>query len=149
MNNIGAKMVTQKLLIEVAAHLSGRPVISVRLQEPVWNNMSGACYKTMDFKAIIDLNPGASNVLKSFLHEIAHLKFDWPAMTPSDYWKLEPGSRNLDKAIKDLQNVKSMENRTETQAGLWARFSIENAWKYQGDNIFEKQLKALFSYSER
>jgi hypothetical protein len=138
-------MITQNLLIQVAAHLSGRPVVAVRLQEPCWNNASGACFKTMDFKAVIDLNPGA-DVFFTFLHECAHLKFDWPAMTPSDYWKAEPGSiRRSDEVRKGL-NALPREDKANVQAGLWSRYSIENCWKYQGDNMFEKQLKALLNY---
>jgi hypothetical protein len=125
---------TDKLLIEVAAHLSGRPVIAVRVQEPVWSNMSGACYKTMGFKAIIDLNPGARDVLKSYLHEVAHLKLDWPAMTPSNYWKAEPGSLKI--ANETRSKLRALPR--EDEADCWMFFSA--------DNIFDKQLLALMEY---
>jgi len=139
---------TEKLLIEVATHLSGRPVISVRVQEPPWNNMSGACWKTMGFKAVIDVNPGANNPLRTFLHECAHLKFDWPAMDPTDLWKAEPGSlKILDETRKQL-NALPRENKADAQAGTWARYAIEACWRYQGDNVFEKQLNSLLNYSE-
>ena len=139
---------TEKLLIEVAARLSGRPVIAVRVQEPPWNNMSGACWKTMGFKAVIDVNPGARDPLRTYLHEVAHLKFDWPAMDPTDLWKAEPGSlKQTDEARAQLRAL-PREGKADMLAHTWLRYAIENCWRYQGDNVFEKQLNSLIDYKE-
>ncbi len=87
-------MTSQALLNQVTEHLAGRPVM-VRIQPPVLWFAGGAAYKTLDGQAVIDIDPGSSDVFMTLLHEIAHVRMDWPAITPSDFWHLEPGSQSL------------------------------------------------------
>jgi hypothetical protein len=137
-------MISQSLLNNVARHLSGRPAVAVRLQEPVWNGSSGACYKTERDGAIIDINPGASDFLYVFLHEVAHLRYDFSQMTQSDYWKSEAGSIKIEAGYRKELNSLPRESKADRQAEIWKRYAVENAWKYHsGDNLLEKELLAL------
>jgi hypothetical protein len=133
-------MITQELLNNVARHLSGRPGVIVRLREPVFDGSSGACYKTLKGSVIIDVNPGAQDILYTFLHECAHARYDLPKMTPSNVWKSAPGSLSMDKRLNALPR----ESKADKQAAVWGRYAVENCWRYfETDNVLEKQLLCL------
>jgi hypothetical protein len=138
-------MINMTLLRDVAKHLSGRQAVIVRYQPPVWDNASGACYKTVGGGAIIDINPGARDFLSTFLHEVAHLRYDFSQMTPANVWKYDPGSL---KVKADL-STKVREDIADLQAERWKQYAIENAWRYnRGDNLLEKELLALLNASD-
>ncbi len=88
-----------ELFERVAAHLSGRPVV-FRWQEPVWNFASGAAYKSLSNDAIIDVNPGATSTIYTFLHEVAHVRVHWGEIVPSYIWHAPPGSQTLPAATR-------------------------------------------------
>jgi hypothetical protein len=136
-------MINQSLLNNVARHLSGRPAVVVRLQPPAWDGAGGCAWKTARGGAIIDIDPGTRDFFHTFLHEIAHLRYDFSQMTPTELWKSDPGSLKSHPGLQ-LPNTPTREGKADNQAEIWHRFAVENAWKYHsGDNLLEKELLAL------
>ena len=140
-------MTTQKILNQVATHLSGRPV-TVRVQPPAWDFAGGCAWKTLEGWAIIDVDPGTRDPLDTLLHEIAHIKYDWRSMTPTDLWKSKPGSLKATSEERAKLRTLPREGKAASQVGTWKRYAIENCWRYPGDNVFEKQLNSLMAYKE-
>jgi hypothetical protein len=137
---------TIKLLNELATHLSGQ-VVTVRLQPPAWDFAGGCAWKTMEGSAIVDIDPGTRDPLETFLHEIAHIKYDWRSMTPTDLWKSDPGSLKATDQERAKLRALPREGKAANQVGFWKRYAIENCWRYPGYNVFEKQLNSLMHYS--
>ncbi len=119
-------MINQKLLNDVARHLSGRPAVAVRLQPPAWDGAGACCWKTHGEGAIIDVDPGTLDFLHAFLHEVAHLRYDFSVMTPTDVWKSIPGSLKM----TSNPGTNELENKAEKQAQIWEKYAAENTWKY-------------------
>jgi len=137
-------MINQKLLNDVARYLSGLPAVVVRLQPPAWDGAGGCAWKTVSGGAIIDIDPGTQDFLATFLHETAHLRYDFPTMTPTDCWKMDPGSLKISAQTKEKN--RPMEAKADVQTDRWKQYAIENAWKYySGDNFLEKELFALLA----
>ena len=133
-------MINQKLLNDVARHLSGRPAVAVRLQPPAWDGAGACCWKTHGEGAIIDVDPGTLDFLHAFLHEVAHLRYDFSVMTPTDVWKSIPGSLKM----TSNPGTNERENKAEKQAQIWEKYAAENTWKYYSANSsLEKKLLAL------
>jgi hypothetical protein len=89
---------------------------------------------------IIDIDPGVRDFLDTFLHEVAHARYDLPKMIPSNAWKSEPGSMRADKRLNTLPR----ESKANAQAQNWKRYAIENCWGYfNANNALEKQLLCL------
>jgi hypothetical protein len=136
-------MMSQELLNSVASHLAGRPV-RVRIQPPVQDFANGAAYKTENGEAIIDVDPGSNNILNTLLHEIAHIRYDFnTTMTPSNFWRAEPGSYKMDSDDRKLLLSMPREDMANQQAAVREKYATENFWKYSGDVVLEKQCKAL------
>ncbi len=139
----------RKLLNDAAQHLAGRPVV-VRMQEPVWNNASGACYKSLDGRAIVDVNPGANDVLFTFLHECAHLRTIWSEMTPSDVWTDEPGSHRVkSEPMRTALRTASLprESQADQIAQRWLDYAKKYSYRYNsGQNLLDARLRALLTW---
>jgi len=133
------------LFKQVAKHLTGRDVM-FRWQEPVWNNTSGAAYKSLSGDAIIDVNPGASDPVYTFLHECAHVRLDFSQMAPSAYWRCEPGSQITPEAERAELRALPREDRADQLAKIWLDYSKRYAWRYFAPTLFEGQLLALVDY---
>ena len=142
-------MMTFELLRQVAKHLTGRAVM-VRWQEPIWSNASGACYKSLSGDCIIDVNPGATDPLYTFLHECAHIRADFDDMAPSDYWQCEPGSQVLPQPQRVELRALPRENLADMIARIWLDYAKQNAWKYySAQNRLEAELRALLDYPKK
>lgn len=134
----------EKLMGRVASHLCGGRSVTVRIQEPVWDLASGASYKTLDGRAVVDVNPGAADVFFSFLHEVSHLRNDFTQMTPTDVWREAPGSLTIPPERRASNKSRPMESKADSQAEIWRRYALENAWRFwNASNPLEKNLLAL------
>ena len=139
-------MVTIALLNQVAAQLAGRPVM-VRVQEPVWDYASAAAYKSLSGDAIIDINPGASDLVYEICHECAHVLKHWSQMAPTDIWRQSPNSQSASNVERAALRALPREDEADRTARIWLDYSQRYAWRYyNASNLFEGQLLALADY---
>jgi hypothetical protein len=132
------------LFDEVAAHLAGRPVL-VRFQHPVFDFCSGCAYKSRDNRAIVDVDP-AGDVLKVLLHELAHIKKDWPDIAPGDDWQAAPGSLTYNPQVQAMLSNLPREPRADQLAQEWLTYAEKYYPGYPAASEIESKLKCLVDY---
>ena len=140
---------TIKLFEKVVQNLSGIPA-TVRWQPPVCPDANGQCYKTADYRAVVDLDPGAPDRLYTLCHEAAHLRLQFGYMAACDLW--QRGSGRLNKYEIKMESIVSSspsdESDADMLANVWKSYAIENAWRYPEypENVFASQLRCLAEY---
>ncbi len=122
---------------KVAEVLSGHPCV-LELRPPHMTRTAGIAFKRHDVGYIyVDPELSPTNQYKVFLHEVAHLKFDWddPTMDadsgPIDIAALP--ARSVELTPEEAHALASMprEDRAEKQVSEWVHYAeFYRPWKY-------------------
>jgi hypothetical protein len=119
---------TLTLMHQVAQKLTGQPV-TIRFQEPKADLIArGACYKGLDGRAVIDIDPYFAHpcyeLFELFTHELAHAKLHLPVLAPVNAG--QPGAVFHVVSKHASATAMSREEEAEAQANQWRRFAALN-----------------------
>ena len=138
--------VTELLWMEVAAKLSGRPVV-VDWRPPALRGCRAMAFKDWrdPERAVFQINPelGDLEKFRSFLHECAHVKCDWSVMTIREEWQeaLPQSWRWTNKAAHDKRyDAPKRESRADVQRNEWLAYAQEHA---KGETVRDYLLALL------
>jgi len=143
------KALLERLFYRVAAHLTGRKDIQVRLRIPSSMDCDGfACADKLGLP-LIEIRPDLSDERKLFVfcHECAHIKkqfHTWKANPNSDAFS---GTQESPRNYWDYPGIKAIaeanEDEADSLANEWVRYAVNNANSYGGEIELEKWLRAL------
>lgn len=111
----------------VARHLAGRPVI-LRDRAPYLKGVLGMLYNHQG-RAVIDISPELEELssLRMFLHEVSHLKRDFPTLPESSYALLEPASVSPVRGALERLAQDASEEPAERLARSWFQYAEKRA----------------------
>jgi hypothetical protein len=138
------------LFQKAAANLSGRRVL-VRFRKPAFSVGRGQAYKTENGAAVIDIAPDLTerDTLYVFLHEVSHIRDDFPDFAPADYWRAAPGSVVLNDGVQAALETMPREHEADDQARVWLGYSEKFYDRYQAPTTLERKLLALLEYPQQ
>jgi len=140
-------MITGELVQEVCDHLGGRPV-TLRWQDPPTQSAVGEVTKSAGGDVIVYVSPNLTGVvsrLKTLLHELMHVRFDFD-FVPVSLSHLMPSSSVVrSNTARQEWREDPREDRAKVFGELLFEYAEKNAWKFGrvGRDRIECMLLAL------